>query len=385
VKNLILTLVSGIVAAEAILSIFQDKPIPAHTTTLASETSDTIEDYTHPSSAWPSIIGLLAFDTPYLGISNGVLAHNAETHIQTARGAWNTYSSVAGALGIGGAANSAEDAAKQGSSKKAASAIPSANDPDVAQTNAWQRWGRYAMYAGAAGAIIAGGAAAYANRAQLSEGWSWASGHLEFVGCLAKNAQLEARVKELVRLAGGKVASKEMTESKDAKEPKSLDPRMNGALDQSKDKRQEEPVKVPQIGWANIYTQLGTSAGTLKWNDDGSSGTTNARTGWAHIISGNDRTFCMLPSKTTAAANEFWEPTVNDKVDNEITAHMQMFTPKDNPGYYGMSERAKERIVGWVRSGWVIEEEEEDEAGEGAKEDDLEDSVMIDKEDLIDL
>ena len=35
---------------------------------------------------------------------------------------------------------------------------------------------------------------------------------------------------------------------------------------------------------------------------------------------------------------------------------MWMFTPKDNPGYYVLSERAKETIAEWVHNGWPIPE-----------------------------
>jgi len=35
---------------------------------------------------------------------------------------------------------------------------------------------------------------------------------------------------------------------------------------------------------------------------------------------------------------------------------MNMFTPRDNPGYYGMSERTKELLVKWVKDGWVLDE-----------------------------
>jgi hypothetical protein len=339
-----LTFPRGIVAAETILSIFRDKPIPSNSTTLA--TSESPDEDELPPTTWPSIIGLLAFDTPYLGISHGVLAHNAETHIQNVRGAWNAwnqYSSVAaGALGLGEATETEKTPSK-------AATAPSANDPDPSAQPAWSRWGRYAMYAGAAGAILAGGAAAYANRAQISEGWGWATSHLEFVGCLAKGAQLDARVRELARLAGGAEESSEGGEAR--------------------------------IGWANLYTQLGTGAGTLKWNDDGSTGKPNAPTGWAHIVVGTDRTFCMLP-KVDNVPSRFWESTVNDKASNEITAHMHMFTPKDNPGYYALSEKAKEKIVGWVGRAWVLDESEVD-AGEGAEFQELEDSVLVEKDDLL--
>ena len=198
------------------------------------------------------------------------------------------------------------------------------------------------MYAGAAGAMLAGGAAAYANRNQFSEGWGWATSHLEFVGCLARAAQLEARVADIL----------ELTESR-------------------------------QLGFKNLYTQLGTGAGTLMWKDGEGSG---GGGGWAHSLTGSERTFCLLPKSQTTKL--FFEPSVNDKATNEISAHMWMFTPKDNPGYYIMSERAKETIAEWVRSSWHVPETStkagisEDEHAPTEKSNIDEDPEIVNKEDV---
>jgi pimeloyl-ACP methyl ester carboxylesterase len=290
----------GIVGAETILSITKDTPI--HMTASSSSSSFSAADKSaeSPSFMFPSVLGLLAFDTPYLGISPGVLAHNAETHIQTAKSAWSAYNYVSNAFGSGAAGTATVDASR---------ALPAAAaEMDAATVPAWQRWGRYAVYAGAAGALLAGGAAAYANRGQLSEGWGWATSHLEFVGCLAREAQLRERVAGLISLH-----------------------------------------KERGLGYRNLYTRLGTSAGALSWTNDDESKTN----GWAHTIAGSDRTFCALPPDGKEA-KLFFEETVNDKAASEIGAHMHMFTPKDNPGYYGMSERAKEIISEWVNDSWHI-------------------------------
>jgi hypothetical protein len=45
-------------------------------------------------------------------------------------------------------------------------------------------------------------------------------------------------------------------------------------------------------------------------------------------------------------------PAVNDKVTAETFAHMTMFEPKNNPGYYSMSEHAKEKIIDWAENEW---------------------------------
>jgi len=299
----------GIVGAETVLSIINDQPIKSETS--KSKSNASYEDAPGTPFMFPSILGLLAFDTPYLGISPGVVAHGAESHFNNIKGAWSAYNTVSSAFGLGGASAGAASTGVDAS--KALPIAPSANDPDVAAVPAWSKWGRYAMYAGAAGAVIAGSAAAYANRAQLSEGWGWATSHLAFVGCLARGAELEERVAEITELSerGG-------------------------------------------FGFQNMFTQLGTGAGTLVWKD--SNKESGGKDSWAHALAGTQRTFCLLPKEGSERRRKFFVPSLNDKAASEIGAHMGMFTPKDNPGYYAMSEAAKTTVAGWVISTWFVDE-----------------------------
>jgi hypothetical protein len=324
----------GIVAAETVLSIINDQPIKQSNASTKSKGS--YDDAPDLPFMFPSILGLLAFDTPYLGLSPGVIAHNAESHYQTARNAYSVYNTVSSAFGLGGASSGAASKAVD-ASKALPAAAPSANDPDVAAVPAWQKWGRYTMYAGGAAALLAGGAAVYAKRAELSEGWNWATSHLAFINCLARGAELEHRVADITELSerGG-------------------------------------------FGFQNMFTQLGAGAGTLTWKDDSSeSGGTLRDTGeqqtgtaaaggkdsWAHALVGSQRTFCLLP-KTGSEKRGFFVPTLNDKANSEIVAHMGMFTPKDNPGYYAMSEAAKSTITKWVSSTWFVDDSLADEEEE---------------------
>ncbi|KAF2426297.1 hypothetical protein EJ08DRAFT_651826 [Tothia fuscella] len=279
----------GIVGAETLLSIINDKPVSAAG----------IDASTPNSFMFPSILALLAFDTPYLGLSPGVVAHGAEGHWNTASAAYSAYTNVASAFGF----NSAE--AHQSAQAVEASKMLPAPDVDAAATPAWQRWGKLAMYAGAAGAVAAGGAAAYMKRDEISAGWKWVGGHLEFVGCLAKGEELKKRLASVVTLH---------TER--------------------------------GIGFANIYTVLGQAvqANPSKY---------------AATIAGETRTFCSLPK---SSVKEYWVESVNDKATAETWAHMGMFNPRENPGYYVMSEKAKEFITGWVGEGnaWYEEGSEEE-------------------------
>lgn len=289
----------GIVAAETVLSIKQDQPVSS-SGMLKSEAN---------TFMFPYVQGILAFDTPYLGIAPGVVAHGAQEHWNTASAAYGAYTSVASAFGLN-AANSTtkgnEEAQKV--SQEASKMITSgpAKDGDAAAVPAWSKWGKYAMFAGAAGAVAAGGAAAYMKRDTLTEGAKWMASHLEFVGCLARSQELKTRVAKIVQL-------------------------------------EEEN----SFAFANLHTCLGQAGEQKK--------------GPASEYLGRERTFCILPDPKNKARPYFY-PMINDKATTETNAHMQMFTPRDNPGYYVMSEKAKELISLWMQNTWYDEAEEETEA-----------------------
>jgi len=273
----------GIVAADTILALTSDQPIES---AVASDESGV------NSFMFPYIQGVLAFDTPYLGISPGVVAHGAEGHYNTASSALTQLSGITGALWGGKTAVDAESRDKN--EKRPVAALPAPPTTDASEP-AWQRWGKIAMYAGAAGVVAAGGAAAYLKRDQITEGWSWVGSHLEFVGCLMKGEELQKRVAGVVKL--------------------------NKELD---------------VGFANLFTRLGKKA----QNIDGS---------LVGTVMGNQRTFCNLPKKE---ARQYFHEAVNDAASDETWAHMTMFYPKDNPGYYAMSEEAKLLIVQWTTNQW---------------------------------
>ncbi|MCJ1453942.1 hypothetical protein MMC28_004291 [Mycoblastus sanguinarius] len=313
----------GIVAAETLLDITSDSPIrsQSHNNTsdlLPSTAAHTQQPSTlhdspteSPTFMFPYVQGILAFDTPYLGISPGVIAHGAETHYKTATTAYSTLSEVAGVFGYGASSKQSSPKPSREDSQKlltqgadAMTASLNANNTDAAAIPTWQRWGKYAMFAGAAGAVAAGGAAAYLKRDTITEGWTWIGSHLEFVGCLARGEELKSRLERVV------------------------------ALNKSRG-----------IGFANLVTVLGKAAPAQK--KDG----TSVAGGWVEIgavdgIAPAERTFCTIPK--SEKNRRFFEKAKNDKADDEAQAHMTMFYPRDNPGFYRLGQRAKELIVGWV-------------------------------------
>ncbi|KAI5465668.1 hypothetical protein BGZ63DRAFT_374206 [Mariannaea sp. PMI_226] len=274
----------GIVAAELLIALASEKPI---------YTEDGIHKPESPSFnalMFPYIQGVLAFDTPYLGISPGVVAHGAEGHYQQAAQAASAISQI---TGIGASLWGANKVAQSGAAPPATAAPPAAAPSQ--QAGNWQKWGKVAMFAGAGAAAVAAGGAAWANREQIGEGWSWATSHLEFVGCLARPEELKKRVRFLVQLR------------------EDLD-----------------------VGFANLYTRLGKGAPAKQVSMVGN-------------VLGHQRTFCNLPR--TLPAGE-WKEAINDKVSDETLAHMKMFTPRENPGYEKLSGDAAELIAGWLNNGW---------------------------------
>ncbi|RYO78129.1 hypothetical protein DL763_009765 [Monosporascus cannonballus] len=299
----------GIVAAETVIALASETPIGND-----EDDHDHENDDRRPGKAasslnsliFPYIQGVIAFDTPYLGIAPGVVAHGAESHYNKAAAALTQLGSLSGMFFGAGASKDQQQQQRGAEPKTQAKALPAPeagheqqsqkpNEPKSGGGGGWASWGKIAMYAGAAGAGAASGAAAYASRQHIAEGWSWVGSHLEFVGCLARGEELRSRVASMVRL--------------------------NRELG---------------VGFANLYTRLGR-------------GTAPKEVSMVGTVMGNQRTFCNLPKKQAAGV---WKEAVNDKASDETTAHMTMFEPKENPGYTQLSVDAKNLIVEWSRNEW---------------------------------
>ncbi|ETN45083.1 uncharacterized protein HMPREF1541_09959 [Cyphellophora europaea CBS 101466] len=306
----------GIIAAETYLLLASEQPVTASASAMNPETPNfpsnttmnSTTGSTHPNPVaaampdtsatlmFPHIQAVISFDTPFLGLAPSMVASQVEGAHGVASTAYNTYNEAAKMFGWG-----ANPAAPAPNSAKALPAPAVSPLDDAAAAPKWQSWGKVAMFAGAAGAVAAGGAAAlYSQREKISAGWGWASSHLLFVGDLVKAESLKRRV--------------EMLEKATAER--------NGKC-------------------ANIYTNLG------KGKREGSvSG------------GGGKRTFANLPNKVTGKGkSEFqggmkWIEAVNDKAKDEISAHCSMFTPRDNPGFYALGEKAKVCVVDSVDRTW---------------------------------
>lgn len=311
--------------AETILLLSSEQPISS----VKSCPGD--PDVVEPTSfMFPHIQGLLAFDTPFLGISPGVVSYGAEGHLKTASTAYSTLSEVAGLFGYGGASTSPKAGASS-TSRSAPKLLPPPPSPhgdassvDAAATPSWQRWGRYAMFAGAAGAVAAGGAAAlYSQRQRLSAGLSWASSHLEFVGCLARPAELRQRLSLMSEVD-----------------------RDRGTV------------------FVNFYACLGKGAPSLVGSTADTASSTHGKGSFNQkIIRARHRTFCFLPPEVDYREGSGgrhvlqepglrWTKTVNDKAPDEIRAHMYMFQPNENPDFYALTRDACSILTKYIDKGW---------------------------------
>ena len=316
----------GIIAAETLLLLAAEQPIPPKVSPdlLSTEATSSLEDSTssrivEPGSfMFPHVQGIIALDTPFLGIAPGVVSYGAEEHYRTATTAYNTVSEVAGLFGFGkGNGNNGSNTRQQEENTRPSpqsSAVQTSPATDAAATPSWQRWGRYAMFAGAAGALAAGGAAAmYTQRDRLTNGLDWVSSHLVFVGCLSRPAELRQRVTNLSKVY------------------------------------QERGIRC-----TNFYTTLGMSASSLVETSD------QGKTSFSQkIIRSKHRTFCTLPpEEEDQGATRPKEPglgwikAVNDQAKDEVKAHVSMFTPKENPAFYELVTGACKALVKSIDKSW---------------------------------
>ncbi|CAK7198865.1 hypothetical protein SEUCBS139899_001532 [Sporothrix eucalyptigena] len=300
----------GIVAADALLTLAGDRRVGGDEETLADELN---------ALMFPYVQGVLGFDTPYLGIAPGVVAHGAEGQYAAATAAFAQITGITDALwGKKGGESSSAAAAK-----KPVAALPAAERSTTTTTSSssssgWG-WGKIAMVAGAgaiaSGAAVAAATAAYQHREQLTEGWTWATSHLEFVNCLARGEVLRARMARMTE-AGQQLGT----------------------------------------GFGNLYTQLGKTA-AAEARKRNAAVTNDSKNGGgrgsplAGLLPAGERTFCNLPSGQTPAG--VWKPAVNDAATDETWAHMSMFDSAQNPNYNTLLWDARDMIVQWTEgSAW---------------------------------
>jgi pimeloyl-ACP methyl ester carboxylesterase len=295
----------GFVAADTLFAILDNRPV-------SSDPSVKL--------MFPLVQGILLFDCPLNGLSRSMFAYGAFSQYQNISQIWNIGSSVGSLLSGAGAAAAAGQARSVATKQMMNTAR---NNPS------WQRWQILAARTGTYGAVIAGGVAAYSNRAEIKEylsnlnrenisqsfskanrdkvsqnvydglaqvpayvsresigeGFAWMAGHLKFVGALMKQAQLKTRLDRLSQIKG--------------------------------------------VGLVNFYTSLGENG---YWNG-------------GYFVP--KRTFCAIPTGTEAL--QIFREQPNAKAKDEIAAHCSMFIPTKNPHYEEMSMTATDMVCEWLK------------------------------------
>lgn len=369
----------GIVAADTMLAILDDKNVSGE----------------QMPYMFPCIQGILAFDTPYLGLAPGMFAHNVDSNIKTANAAVSQAALLASSFfGAKTATDGAEkthisdvrsvaripperrdsgesesgrrresrsekggsrehrsskdkekehrssrdkdrdrekDKHKDRSPEKEAeraerrrrrkeeeernkslvlntsssgpSSQPSTPTTPSTSTSSWGGWGKVAMLAGAASALAAAGAAAYSKRETISQGFGYVTSHFEFVRELGKGETLRSRLTRASTVDG--------------------------------------------VGFANLYTSLGpraTPSASILPDIGMKMAAANDAT---KSFLAQERTFCSEPGDKSEF-RRFFIKMVNAKAADEISAHTGMFAASTNPGFYGMSETARDLIVEWA-------------------------------------
>ncbi|KAK4702205.1 hypothetical protein P7C70_g4021, partial [Phenoliferia sp. Uapishka_3] len=246
----------------------------------------------------PTILGLIAYDTPYWGLNPSVFKNTADRYIgyaQTGHALLTTMGVGAGLFGaaFGGAKAEEKDTPAQPTTsppsgystpkKTTTTTVAKKEEPAANAGGSWFRVAGTAalLAAGAAGAAYYGKDAVSYSTTALTGHWSWAKSHLSFVAELWNTEQLEQRLEAI------------------------------------------EKATHEGVGFHCFYTLLPK---TLAYPS-------------------TSRTFIVLPRSGKISA--LFSPNTNSRAADEIGAHVEMFT-SDSDGMYALGSETCELIGGWI-------------------------------------
>jgi len=266
---------------------------------------------------FPNIHGVLAFDTPYNGLSRSMFVY----------GAFSNYSKVSSVFNVMTALSTAPAAIGKLAMSGARNSLPRAvsGGAGTSRNPGWKAWQLIAVRTGTVGAIAAGGVAAYVHRKQIMEGmrsmrnlnkkslvdgyqssvdalgqglayvnrgnvgesFAWLSDHFTFVGALMKQTELNRRLERSAALKG--------------------------------------------VGIRDFYCSLGENGY------------------WSGGYFVPERTFCAVPEKDEPP-HALFDRWVVKNADDEIQAHISMFQPQQNSEYDVMTAEAAKWVIKWFES-----------------------------------
>ena len=232
-----------------------------------------VNDYTTAESEQarrlPRIHGLLAVDTPFLGIASPMLAYSAFSQFSRVSNAYRLMSMLPASLLGGGKGKDGQTTRRT-----------------ALELGAIPAWRTIAAFAGTTSALAAAGVAAYMNREELFQGYTWLQNHLQFVGVITKRGESRLKLARITALEG--------------------------------------------FGFANLFTSLGQNT---------------AMAGGSYVP---ERTFCALPPAPNPLSTCF-RKEVNLVAKDEIDAHTSMFKEDVNPGYHRLLDDAQSLVTDWVQ------------------------------------
>ncbi|CCU81742.1 hypothetical protein BGHDH14_bghG005404000002001 [Blumeria hordei DH14] len=237
----------GIVAADAVRTLYLVSKFP---------TSSSSQDN---SVVFPKIQGVLTFDTPFLGISPGVLTNispNSSVLTQIGRITKPFWGFKDAMQDETYGKSSYASTSKDNSSSSLPTDIPT-------PMSTLQGWSKATTLAGTVAALATVTTAAYWHWDSVLKGWSWIDSHLEFVKCLLDEDSLRGRLADM----------------------EILNHKLN-------------------MEFGNFYTRLGKNAA----NSDSGALPTDKRS----------KTFCKLSEDPDVL---HWQEAVNTEAKNEIQAH----------------------------------------------------------------
>lgn len=262
------------------------------------------------SSASLPILGLLAYDSPLLGLNPAVFKSTFDKAMDWTSKGQAVLTTLGAGYGFfksakGGSSDKGQTEAKKATTSSASSK-GKGKGKEVATTSGTNNaegssWGFLAssVLAGTAAAAVVG--AGWYNRDKLVEHWSWATSHLSFVGELWKVSELEERLEKIVECQERGIG-------------------FHWLVPFSHSSKYQ--VLILLYTTRSFYTLLPPTP------------------------SSPSRTFLILP--TTAKQIPKFAPSTNTRASDEITAHIEMFDKSD--GVYELGRETARIISEWVES-----------------------------------
>ncbi|KAK9468834.1 hypothetical protein V1512DRAFT_258024 [Lipomyces arxii] len=250
------------------------------------------------SITFPKVLGLLCFDSPFLGLHTSVFAQDV---VERGSAKFKELKSLSAAVPIGTVASYLFAKNSQEPKKEAGT-------KDMQQKKASPNWGKIAGIA-AAGIVTTAAAAAGTVWYLKSQNMdlNWAKDHLIFVGAIfQKPAVLKERLWNLY---------------------------------QSKD-------RVQMINYYTVIQPVQSETGS---GSNSKFDTTEIVKGLGKIVGGDGdgiRTFCNVPKDVPYSG--FFRPAANKKARGEIEAHISIFDSNKNTGYDSLVTENVEIVSGWM-------------------------------------